>query len=330
MKEYGGYIQLDTYYGQEYYPDLLPLSSGRAALRLLIRTNGIKKLFLPDLCCSSVWEACEEEGISWEFYPVNHQFHPNFHQTLEEDEWLLLVNLYGLLSDETIRRITRQFPRVIADYTHAFFQRPLKDVPTLYSCRKFFGVPDGSYLSPGSLSLSLAKACQTLPVDHSYERMHFLLGRFEAPASLFYPEYASNNERFTQDPPRQMSKLTHNLLRAIDYEEAGRRRNQNFSYLHEKLGHINRLPLPIIPNPYTYPFWYREDSPSGSWLREQLIQQKIYIPVLWPEILKLCPTDSFAHQAALNILPLPVDQRYTPEDMKEIVKILFAFVNIPW
>lgn len=330
MKEYGGYIQLDTYHGQEYYPDLLPLSSGRAALRLLIRERGIKKLFLPALCCSSVWEACEKEGISWEFYPVNHQLLPLFHKKLDRGEWFYLINLYSFLSDHDICKITSQFPRVIADYTHAFFQRPFKGIDTLYSCRKFFGVPDGAYLSPGDAPGSLEEACQSLPVDRSYQRMHFLLGRFEAPASDFYQEYASNNELFASEPPKQMSRLTHNLLRAIDYEEAKERRSQNFAYLHNRLRRYNRLSVPMLSGPYAYPFWYQGDSPSGPWLRSQLIQQKVYIPVLWPEVAEHCPADSFAHQAALNILPLPIDQRYTLEDMEEILKILFAFLNIPW
>lgn len=330
MKEYGGYIQLDTYHGREYYPDLLPLSTGRAALRLLIRARAIKKLFLPALCCSSVWEACQAEGISWEFYPVDRSLHPVFHQTLEDGEWLYLVNLYGVLSDMEIKSMAASVPRFIADYTHAFFQKPLPGIHTLYSCRKFFGVPDGAYLSLGEEPDLLSAACRALPKDCSYERMHFLLGRFEAPASDFYSEYAENNGRFSDEPPKQMSKLTHNLLRAIDYDDAKRRRTENFSFLHAQLGKYNRLPVPLVSGAYAYPFWYAGDSPSGAWLRKQLIEKKVYIPVLWPEAAALHPETAFAHQAAQNILPLPVDQRYTREDMEEILKILFAFLNIPW
>ena len=44
MKEYGGYIELDTYRGQEYYPELLALNSGRGALRFLIRLRRIWKV----------------------------------------------------------------------------------------------------------------------------------------------------------------------------------------------------------------------------------------------------------------------------------------------
>ena len=47
MKEYGGYIELDTYHGKELYPDLLALNSARTALRFLIRYRQIKRSSCP-------------------------------------------------------------------------------------------------------------------------------------------------------------------------------------------------------------------------------------------------------------------------------------------
>ena len=42
QKEYGGYIELDEYSGEEYYPEAWALNSGRAALRLFIRLKKIR------------------------------------------------------------------------------------------------------------------------------------------------------------------------------------------------------------------------------------------------------------------------------------------------
>ncbi|MCI8948466.1 MAG: hypothetical protein HFG49_00300 [Lachnospiraceae bacterium] len=338
MKEYGGYIQLDTYRGQEYYPNLLSFNSGRGALRFLIRIRNIKKLYLPGFCCSTVWEACEAERISWEFYQVDDGFRPVFDKELENGEWLYIVNHYGVFASCEMEAMIRQFGQVIVDHTHAFFRPPLAGADTLYSCRKFFGVPDGAYLSLGlkddqeyagrmkRFSESAWQQYSLLPMDQSFDRMHFLLGRYEAPASKFYQEYAENNERFTSEPVKQMSSLTHNLLRAIDYEEANARRTRNFSFLSRQLSHMNRLFLPMIPGAFAYPLWLKEGLGKGPEIRRELIRHKVYIPCLWPEVEKQCPKDSADCQMAENILPLPVDQRYQEADMREILDRLLSLI----
>ncbi|GAG27426.1 unnamed protein product, partial [marine sediment metagenome] len=40
-----------------------------------------------------------------------------------------------------------------------------------------------------------------------------------------------------------MSKLTHNILRVIDYGRMRRIRNENYTYLDSKLGRLNKLNL---------------------------------------------------------------------------------------
>ena len=370
MKEYGGYIELDTYRGQEYYPELLALNSGRGALRFLIRLRRIRKLYLPAFCCDTVREACEREGISWEYYSIDARFRPLFGRELGEGEWLYVANLYGVISQEEMEDLAGRFGRVIGDYTHSFFLPPLKGGDTLYSCRKFFGVADGAYLalgsgillsgegnlraleqeklnvlalgqemlgsassrqeklSPATLVLAEAeKAYASLEEDKSYERMHFLLGRYEGQASDFYREYAENNEIFSREPVKRMSRLTHNLLRAIDYEEVKERRSENFAFLSRELGAGNRLELPIVAGAYAYPFWPKGEGICGGELRRELIRRKVYIPVLWPEVLTLCGEESLEHRMAENILPLPVDQRYGEKEMGEILEILFSVMR---
>ncbi len=46
--------------------------------------------------------------------------------------------------------------------------------------------------------------------------------------------------------------------------------------------------------------------------------EKIYIPVLWPDVFKICRAGDLEYDMAENILPLPVDQRYTEKDMEYI------------
>lgn len=351
MKEYGGYIELDTYGGDELYPDLLALNSGRTALRFLIRYRKIKKMLLPTPCCYTIWEACEQEGIPWAFYPVDLHFQPiledRAERGLEEGEWLYLVNYYGVLSDDQLKAYAMAFPRLIVDNAQAFFCPPLTSpagqgiVDTLYSCRKFLGVPDGAYLSVGkaaaggnaltagpeqhpAMDQDLQALYRALPLDVSHQRMRFLLGRFEGRASDYYADYAQNNALFSTEPVKQMSDLTHNLLCGIDYRAVLDRRSENFRHLHERFRDLNRLELPLVPGAYAYPFWYRGDAPSGPQLRKKLLEKKIYIPTLWPEMLQKGEEATLSYQLSENILPLPVDQRYGPADMDVIGDALLA------
>ncbi len=57
---------------------------------------------------------------------------------------------------------------------------------------------------------------------------------------------------------------------------------------------------------------------NGESIRRRLQRQKIYIPTLWPDVYDLCGRDSTEYNLAQNILPLPVDQRYGPDDMEEL------------
>ena len=55
-------------------------------------------------------------------------------------------------------------------------------------------------------------------------------------------------------------------------------------------------------------------------VRKKLIEKKIYIPILWPDVLERMPAKSVEHQLAQEILPLPCDQRYDENDMMYIIK----------
>lgn len=58
---------------------------------------------------------------------------------------------------------------------------------------------------------------------------------------------------------------------------------------------------------------------NGSEIRKALQKEKIYIPTLWPNVLKECPADSLEYHYAADILPIPIDQRYGKEDMRCLV-----------
>lgn len=307
MKEYGGYIELDTYRLPMLHNGAKALNCGRNCLAYLIKARNIKKLLIPYFMCDSVFDLCRKYSVELRFYHINEKFMPEQIQ-LEDDEWLYVMNYYGQLTQDYLCGLKKEYDRVIIDNAQAYFDEPIENTDTLYTCRKFFGVADGAFLYT-DVNLN-----EDIPLDESFDRMHFLLGRYERSASEFYSEYSMNNHMFADEPIKQMSKLTENLLHGIDYTYVKQRRTQNFKAYNEMLGNINQLELREAEGAFAYPLMVS----NGAALRKALQQKKIYIPTLWPNVLNETETDSTEYRMVDNILPLPCDQRYDINDIKYI------------
>lgn len=314
MKEIGGYIELDIYHNKMLHNGSLALNCGRNCLAYLIKQKKIKKIRVPYFLCNSVKDTCEKYGAKVSFYHIDQEFIPE-KVDLADDEWLYIVNYYGQISLRKMKSFKEKYNRVIYDNVQAYFQKPLDDSDTYYTCRKFFGVADGAFLYTNSKNIDVYK---NLMQDESYDRMRFLLGRFERGASEFYKEYSNNNHSFINEPIKTMSKLTDNLLHGIDYDFVKNRRTENYNYLFDALSDMNRLKLKRIQGAFSYPLWIE----NGAEIRKKLLEYKIYIPTLWPNVLDDVSEDALEYDMAKNILPLPVDQRYEIDDMIFIVETL--------
>ena len=316
MKEYGGYIELDTYDLPMLHEDALALNCGRNCLAYLIEARSIRKLLLPYYMCDSVFNVCEKLGVEMQFYHIDAQFRP-VDPAPEDDAWLYVMNYFGQLTPTYLAELKAKYSRVIIDNAQAYFDEPLADTDTLYTCRKFFGVADGAFLYTD------AALARELPMDESFAHMQFLLGRFERTASEFYSENAANNERFDDEPVKRMSKLTRNLLHGIRYEKVSERRTENFRLYHSKLKEINQLALRETKGAFAYPLLI----PSGAEVRRSLQQKKIYIPTLWPNVVADMPKDSLEYKYAGDVLPLPCDQRYDQTDIDYIIQTILEVLK---
>lgn len=314
MKEIGGYFGLEQLIKKEYYPNLIALNNARNSLLYIVKAKKINKIYIPYFLCDSISKLCNREGIPYEYYSIDEKFLPVFEKKLNSDEYIYIVNFYGQIDNEQIKSLQEKYGNLIFDNVQAFFQKPIKGIDTIYSCRKFFGVPDGAYLATDKI---LSEALET---DCSKDRMRHILGRFEGNASDYYADFKNNDHSFVDLPLRYMSKLTHNILGAIDYETAITKRNDNYAVLKKALENKNKLNF-IVPNaPYAYPFYCE----NGMTLKKRLAERKIFVATLWPNVLSF--ENTLEKDYAENILPLPCDQRYGEEEMnylaEEILKCM--------
>lgn len=311
MREIGGYLELEHNFGSLYHNKAIALNSARNCLQYLIQTKNIKHLFLPKLLCSCIKTICKNSNVKISFYNTDYKLRPNF-KNIATNEFIYFVNYYGQINNSELTSLSQQYPNLIVDNVQAYFQKPIPNVDTIYSCRKFFGVPDGGFLYTNlypDIELELEK---------SYDRMKPILGRFEDTASNFYSSYCYEEKIFDNLALRKMSKLTKNLLRGINYEEIKLKRERNFLLLDKNFSSVNQLSLCLPEGPYMYPLYI----PNGAEARKKLHKKNIYVPTLWPEVLELCSSNDSEYNLTQDILPIPIDQRYNKADMEYLIDII--------
>jgi len=313
MKEIGGYFSFEWLINNEYHHNLIRINTARNALLYILKAKEIKKVYLPYFLCNSVSDMLQKNGYEFEHYKINDKFMPQFDRNIRNNECLYVVNYYGQLSNKKVALLKRKFNQIILDNTHAFFQKPLSEVDTLYSCRKFFGVPDGAYLSINK------RIGEQLEVDtSSTSRMKHILGRFEGEASHYYSDFQEAEQLFKVEPLKYMSKFTQNILGAIDYENVRQIRDRNYAFLDSEFKNSNKLSLVVPDGAFVYPLYVE----NGLEIRKKLANRRLYVPTLWPNVLENMSSESIEYKWTANILPLPCDQRYTIEDMKYIINCL--------
>jgi hypothetical protein len=310
MKEIGGYFGLELAVNTPggYHPQALALNTGRNALEYVLRSRGYNKVYLPDFYCDVMLEPIRKLGISYEFYPIRMDF--SFEPfTVSEGECIVYINYFGV-QQAYIELLRAQYPSLIVDNAQAFFEAPLPATDTYYSCRKFFGVPDGAYL------YTLAALVPPLATDVSADRYRHLVGRTDSTAATWYADYQQSEHALCDLELLQMSPSTNALLQNISYAPLAARRSANYELLHKQLQPINQLSLPPHSTGICYPLLY------DFRLKSKLIQNKIFVPTYWPNVLKECSELSAAYQLAENLICIPIDHRYNAADMERILKLI--------
>lgn len=311
-KTIGGYIELQLPEGSEHYPSFIKLNTGRNAFEYLLRIKKYSLVYLPYFTCEVMLEPLRRLSIPYRFYRINQDLEPQIDFLMEENACLLYTNYFGIKQD-TVKRLAREVKNLIVDNAQAFFCPPVEGIDTFYSCRKFFGVPDGAYLyTESNTRLSLES-------DISVYRFSHLIKSIDLSIETGYHDYLKNNVVLGNNPIKKMSVLSQRILSGVDYEDCRCIRNANFQHLHRSLSAVNKLDIDLrnIDGPMVYPLLIDQ---SGA--RKALISKKIFVATYWPNVLEWASEDLFEHYLSKHLLPLPVDHRYRTKDMDHMLEVL--------
>ena len=311
MDAIGGYFSLELPRREEYHKNAIRLNTGRNCLEYILRARRYKKIYVPYYTCEAVMEPINKLGIPYEFYHIDIHFEIRERFTLKEGEALLYTNYFGLKQRYVEQLAEKVGSRLIVDNTQAFYAKPITGIDTIYTCRKFFGVPDGAYLyCDNELDVEIEQ-------DYSYNRVTHLVKRIDLSAEEGFKDFRRVDDGLDNQPIRKMSNLTQRMMRGINYKAAAQRRRENYQLLHEALGKENNLELHLEDDavPMVYPFLVPVNG-----LREKLIENKIFVARYWPNVLGWTTKNEIDYLLAYQMQPLPIDQRYSEEEMNYIIR----------
>lgn len=315
-KEIGGYFELELSKNYSFlHSEGICLNTGRNALEYVLRSiSNIMHIWIPYFTCDVILEPLKKLGVPWSFYHINKELEIKDEIELGEGDYLLVTNYFGI-KDKYIFDLSRVYGnRLIVDNAQAFFSDSINGVNTIYSPRKYVGIPDGG------IAFTTTNRIIDLQIDYSFERCSHLLKRIDMDASSAYHDFKENSHVLSNQPILKMSKLTRYLLNSIDFEYIRQKRLDNFKLLHSYLKEKNALMIPPVETfacPMVYPFYTDNKS-----LRKRLIENKIYVAKYWPNVLEWCDRNTLENELTENIIPIPIDQRYNKDDMNRILQFI--------
>ena len=401
--EYGGYLPLEHFDGPDRFSvcgekSVLRTNSAKSALYHAILLSGVRKIYTPHYMCASVMQLLSDLEIGKEYYYLDESLLPAvdtenaYERTSEPEKYtcdelsgarlcrgriqektgFLITDYFGIMG-AAVRRWIFSHPGFIyfIDDSHAFFDLPLpgSQYYNIYSCRKFFGVPDGGYLvhteektvgnkapegtpdsrkqqenpapedmpdprkrqesagpegtsdprkqqeNPGPEDPSdLSRLQAQLTPGKVHEHFSYLVTSAEEGTNASYGE-RKESDLFFRRNYKGMSSISRGLLSGVDYEKNSEIRRRNFAALHKILKADNLLcgdlPDECLPA-YVYPFLPKY---GGAALKKALVAEKIYVPTMWEGCAGAEFDGTTEQELSRNGVFLPVDQRYTEEDM---------------
>jgi hypothetical protein len=316
MDSIGGYFgwEFPVTRNSDLHDGSVYLNSGRHSLEyILCGIGNVRRLWIPYFTCDVVLEPLSRLGILSEFYHIDENLEIACSIDLQEGEYLLYTNYYGI-KDAYVREVVKKYgERVIIDNAQALYCTAVAQ-HQFYSPRKFMGMPDG-----GFAVTSLNDYSAGLPQECSFDRCLHLLKRIDMPPIEGYGDFKANSKKIGAAPLSRMSNLSRRIFESVDLDFVRSRRVGNFRILHEVLAATSRLSIPSIDSfecPLVYPYWFD----NGSELKKKLIGQGVFVATYWPNVFEWAASADLEYELANNVVCIPIDQRYGVEEMKFIIK----------
>ncbi|HEY0289880.1 MAG TPA: hypothetical protein VGC62_23205 [Pseudomonas sp.] len=317
----GGYFEMELNRGNHPYPGAGAFNSARSAFQAVLLARKTRRVFLPHFICSVMTDAANAVDVEVTRYGLNDALELPEPPEVQFNEQLLYVDYFGLKRAYIQNTLALRYrDKLIVDNAQALFSLPVTGIATLYSPRKFVGVPDGGWLVNGPTNVE-----RPSPGTSSH-RLDALIGRLIDGPEAHYSAFQRTEEALGLEGLKGMSASTVRLLDSIDYTDIKTRRIENLRQLHGALHAINHFSAwPPVPIPaLCYPLLL-ESADAAQALRHRLLANRIYVPSYWRELIDSQTTPALEKQLSERLLPLPIDQRYGQQDINRLAAVILKY-----
>lgn len=299
------------------------LNTGRNALEYILeQLSYVKLVYLPFYTCKVVLEPLHKLHIPYVYYHLNNQFKIADDIKLLDGEYIIVNNYFGIMDTYAEEMAAKYGDRLIIDCAQAFFAPVLPHIKMFYSMRKYVGVADGGVAYPREND-----EWMLLDIDDNRHRMDHLKIRNVDGAEAGFQFYQQNESKLDNQEILQIAPRTKYALQNMDYNTIIAKRIANYQLLQSALKESNRLILPdtnTFACPMVYPYWPMDDID----VRKRLQRNRIYTATYWPNVIKTNDEFSLESDLALNVIPLPIDQRYGAVEMQKIINQILKIDEI--
>lgn len=137
-------------------------------------------------------------------------------------------------------------------------------------------------------------------------------------------KYRVSDASFASEGPRGMSVIAERLIAAVDKKYVASRRRSNWDELNKAFAAHNQLSLTKPDAPFMYPLLVE----NAAGVRERLNDEGVFVPLFWHDVLSNPGAGMRAKDFAMNIIPLPLDQRYGRQEMEFVAKKVFLALSL--
>ncbi len=324
--------------------DLVYFSLCREALYAiadsLCKTN--KRVLLPAYTCDTVITPFKELGWECHYFSVDKNLRMNSDsvraQYKQHQISLIVVHpYYGMeLNQEEealLKELHEQGCRIVVDVTQGIYTKQNLDFVDYYvgSYRKWFKVPDGAFLKSkqgaASIPQPLVENDDFVAVQTS--AMYLRGAYFRSQNQLIKDISIKLNKKAEGQidhhiTPHKMSSFSYSIFKEKREDQCQTSRVENYRYLFENLSKIEEIEVVCrdMGEVKTAPLYFTFYTQDRKALQLALAEEHIYAPVIWPVVYDEVIIDESIRYIYDSLLAIPIDQRYTQEDMAKVVEII--------
>ena len=319
------------------------LRCGRDALGyiadLVIKRSRV--ILMPAYCCDSMVEPFVIRGWKIKYYPISKDLSVDIPYVINayenyQPDCLLLMNFFGICnSQKTVGSIKIKCPslQIIEDITHTLF-----DIEALYteqvdyyigSIRKWMGIIDGALIistktdMPGVLYVESEYVTLRRKGLNLKEEYH----RSKIPSQkLIFRDILSAAEKSLNQgkTPYSISPDSKYMLYNLNVEPLRIGRKNNTNILWKLLNRIAEINYPeniekiLTITPFSIPILIK----NRDYIQREMAKKGVYAAQLWPLSKDARNISPFAAEMEREMLSIPIDQRYLPQDMFYVYNVI--------